>query len=461
GHGWIVDAESSAATCITCDMGDAELIPGAFTYAFPDQKRLLVANELGDKVFILECETSLASCEKHTWLPVDLSGDGGPNLGRRTYHLAPDGIHLAYSNTRADGLIMMISTIQRQATDYKLVDYRVVNPPAPTGPFDGDINRWINGSTLSEFKSFADGGASMIFVTESASADVDMYKMNLKTGAYTRITSDPDWDEDGAPAPDNSSVVAASWRTMDRLSKLGRFTPQPPFGNLPLGAGLAINYVSSRPGFACDLQPWLLDGTGDSKGRLGQPLLPYTGGDVIAGNNLSGVSFWSPDSTKVLLQERLLSAPDPAANDYVQQKGGAPNRLAIAKIARPATQPVPTVVTEVGAWATTPAQYKGSNAYPGVRVFPGSHGGTLTLTQAGDLVAGTTTMVYNRFSRDGITFLDGIEEVTGSPAATINYLVNLTATDALGKKTGGKTGALEFTTVPGAKPGQPPMTMTG
>ncbi|WP_427118112.1 hypothetical protein, partial [Pseudarthrobacter scleromae] len=32
GHGWIVDAESSAATCITCDMGDAELIPGAFTY---------------------------------------------------------------------------------------------------------------------------------------------------------------------------------------------------------------------------------------------------------------------------------------------------------------------------------------------------------------------------------------------------------------------------------------------
>ena len=52
----------------------------------------------------------------------------------------------------------------------------------------------------------------------------------------------------------------------------------------------------------CDLQPWLLPAGGDDNAQLmGQPIQPYTGGDVHAANNVSGWPQWSPDGTEIAL----------------------------------------------------------------------------------------------------------------------------------------------------------------
>lgn len=93
---------------------------------------------------------------------------------------------------------------------------------------------------------------------------------------------------------------------------------------------------------------------GDRKATLiGQPLAPYKGGDILTANNLSSLSFWSPDSTRVLIQERLKDLPLENANDAIKQKGYSPNRLLIARIdQKPSITPV-SVRSEVGSWAST------------------------------------------------------------------------------------------------------------
>lgn len=110
-----------------------------------------------------------------------------------------------------------------------------------------------------------------------------------------------------------------------------------------VNALIAPLYLSTWAGFQSDLSPWLLPGTGDDNGRLlGQPLDVYAG-EFTAANNLSGVSFWSPDSTRVLLQERLRAPVPPNSPRGVTQKGLEPNRIVVARIERPPGKPLPIV----------------------------------------------------------------------------------------------------------------------
>ncbi|MBY9078341.1 hypothetical protein KIH86_02765 [Paenibacillus sp. HN-1] len=465
GYEWVVNADGSQLKCITNEMKDRPNILGAFSYIFPDNKRLFLSDELGDQAYILECEPDLYNCTAYQWFKIDLSGDqvpGKPIIGRRTYHLAPDGIHLAYNAVRPDGLIMLVCKLERTDEKYVATEYRVVNPPGPKGPDDTNPEGWANSGTLSEFKSFADGGASMLFVTETAGGNIDQFKMNFATGEITRLTYDDDWDEDGAIAPDGSSIVCASWRTMHRLDALSLFPLTQTFMNLFVGSAIAIHYVSSQAGFACDLQPWLLSAEGDTERKLmGQPLAPYTGGKIFTANNIAGLPFWSPDSTKILLQERMFEQPAPGANDYVLQKGPAPNRLLLASIDRPAADPMPTVVTEIGDWALTPGEYRGSTDFQGTHTLYGLEGGMVTLTIDGSLINGRFQAEYSAFSNDGIYFLNGTEIVEGSASRKMIWTQDLTATDSYGKNMGGVKGQLTFTMKEKVEAGQPPSILTG
>lgn len=437
---WLAGADGRDARCLNCEHTDRPAIVGAFTYAFPDGKRMFIANELGDLASVLECAPRLADCREHRYVPLDLTADdattaGKPPFGRRTYHLAPDGEHLAYSMVRLDTLVMMVARLERTDSAYVAVDHRVVNPPPATSPADRDAGRWSNGSQLMEFKSFADGGRSAIIVGEPVSSNVDMIKLDLLTGKTTRLTTHPDWDEDGAPSPDGRHLVVGSWRGMNRVAALGVF-PNPPFLTYPFFAAVAGYYVSSRTGFQCDIQPWLLDGEGEGQGG-GQPLAPYRGGKDIIGNNLAGYAFWSPDSTRVLVQERQLGDPPAQANAYVQQKSTSPSRLLIARLDRKPTAPVPTVRTQVGDWAPSPQAFTGAFGMPGPTVVDGPGGGTATILRGGTVAGLAAHVVYRDYSPDGKTFINGSEAVQGSPVRVVlRYAAQLRATDAAGKQVG-------------------------
>lgn len=465
GREWATDADGGNVRCLTCSMPDHPGITGGFAYAFPDGKRMFLANELGDEVHVLECAPSLLGCRSHRWLPVDLSADATPgqrNLGRRTYHLAPDGVHLGYSITRPDGLVMIVAALVRGPSGYGLTDPHVVNPPGPTGPADTDPDAWANGGSLQEFKSFADGGRSAIVLAAEPGGIPQQHKIDLRTGRVTRLTGYPDWNEDGALSPDSGLLLTASWRTQNRLTALGLMPLPRPFVNLSRAIA-AIYYVSSRPGFACDLNPWLLPARGDRNGRLvGQPLNPYGGGTDIPANNLSGQQVWSPDSTRVLLQGRSLIPPPAGANDYVLQKGTAPSELLIARINRPPTDPVPTVTTVVGAWAPTPQAYRSSYDLPGVHVVNGHSSGTAVIGIGGDITGGTFSVRYHHYSDDGAHFLDGTQTVTGSVTSEVAIDDDLVASDAEGRRTGHLKAALRYRQIlPRPREGDPGVEMTG
>ncbi len=466
GTEWVLKADGSEARCLTCDMPEVPKIPGAFSYVFPDNQRMFLANELGDFAYVLECAPTLFNCASHAIFPIDLTADATTvkaSRGRRTFHLAPDGVHLAYSMVRLDALIMMVSELQKTATGYAAINHRVVNPPGPTGPGDSNVEGYANAGQLFEFKSFVDGGASALVIGEPVDGNADTLKLDLATGQLTRLTSDIDWDEDGAISPDGQNLLVASWRTMHRLEAFGQMPLGKPFFDYPLGAAVAIYYVSSFEGFQCDLQPWLLPADGDRNATLrGQQFAPYKGGDIVTGNNLGALSFWSPDSTRVLIQERRTEKPAADANTATKQKGYSPNRLLIARIDREPS-PIPAAVTtRVGDWAETPADFDGIFFTPSSAVITGKSAGQISVTYAGNVAAGNYVAVYDGYSEDGENFLDGTVVATGGPTAAINYAVDLSSSDAAGAVTGSTSGALQFMARQPAPPaGEPPSTKSG
>jgi hypothetical protein len=370
-------------------------------------------------------------------------------------------VHLAYTITRPDGLLMIVAALVPGPTGYSLDDLHVVNPPRPTGPTDTSSGHWADGGSLYEFKSFADGGRSAVVLAAQPGDIPQQEKINLLTGQVTQLTGYPDWNEDGSISPDGNSLLTASWRTQNRLTALGLMPLAPPFINLSQ-AIVEIYYVSSRPGFACDLSPWLLPAQGDGGGLVGQPLNPYHGGTYIPANNLSGQQVWSPDSTRVLLQGRSLIPPPPGANSYELQKGTAPSELLIADINRPSTTPAPTVITTVGSWAPTPQAYQSSYDMQGTHTVNGNSSGTADITIGGNIAGGTFSVVYHNYSDDGRYFLNGTQAVNGSVTATVTISDDLTATDAAGRQAGGLQANLQYSQIVPAPPaGEPGVTMSG
>lgn len=453
GKEWMLHSDGTGLKCITENMEGRPDFLGGFYYIL-DDKRMFLSNELGDTAVILECEPSVYNWESYAFVPIDLSADaelGKHCLGRRTYHMAPDGKHLAYNILCPVGLVMVICTLNRKADCYVATDYYCLNPHGPKSFDDPDTEHWCNGGTLAEFKAFCDGGKGFLFVTEGDGGNIDQYKCDFATGNVTRLSFDPDWDEDGACSPDGRHTICASWRHMGQLDVLNRVPGSLPLNSFYLGAVIAVHYVSSYPGFANDLQPWLDD----------QPLSPYHGGRWITVNNIAGHPMWHPDSTKVLLQERILEQPPKNSNERVLGKGMAPNRLSIANLQKAPTEPIPIVETKVGSWAKRLSEYTANADFPGEHIIYGKFGGTAKLTVVGNLLNCKNHVVYQDFSNDGINFLSGTEIVNGNPA-DLCWQQQFAVKNADGMQIGTTDIDLHFVKKnPAPARNVPPMTVTG
>ena len=443
GQEWLADVNGTEVTnvrCLTCDHEDRPYMPlPGFAYMFPDEKRLHISNMLGDSTYILECSPSIYQCDTHSYLPIKMNDGrfGFPDIGARTFHLAPDGEHVGYTLQRMDNLLMIVARLEKISdSEYAYVDHKVVNPPAVIDPKSSDSTLWANGGVFYEIKSFADGGRSILALGQRNGISYDQIKIDLQTGAITTIGGGPDWDEDGAISPDGTLGVVGSWRTMHRLDPLGVFQGSRPFIASPVDAMFAAVYMSSQAGFACDLQPWLIPGTGDRDGTyLGQPLGPYTGGDYFTGNNLPGYRMWHPDSTRVLLQPRSLETLPAGASNYARSMGPTPPYLLIANINREPTKPKPVVSSKPGDWTTTIHQYSGNWGYrqQGTHIVDGKFGGTATIKIGGNLAWGKSSVQYNNFSDQfADVVVNGETSLRGGALFGLRYKSNLVAYDSDG-----------------------------
>jgi hypothetical protein len=437
-HVWTVGTNGAGAHCVSCGtdeplVGEAEQ-PGLLA-PFPDGKRVFYG-PYGDPR-VLQCLPSVLNCRTATTYKIDLSAarpalglipPGGavtaPALdaaGAASPKLSPDGKYIAFSDLRTDSLESMVLAKLTFAGDkYVASDPRVLNPPGPTSPTDPDPVAWSASSGLFEFKSFVDGGRAITYVQVggSASGNPDLWKLDLKTGRRTRLTSAPEWEEDMSISPDGRSMyVGVDSQTRHYVDWAGLMPFRGFFDASWIGA-LAIVEVSSAQQRSCaPFSAALLPASGDDHGRLvGQVLDPYTGGDVRDAGQLNGWPVWSPDSTAVALSTQRFSTLT-----------GAPV-LRIAHLAgRKPTRPLPIVSSAPGSWAPAPQQYHGAIGAATTVTLHGLKSGTVTVHYANPLEAITPvqlTATYAGYSDDGRSFVDGTQTVKrgGTTVELVNDL---------------------------------------
>ncbi|MBK4716158.1 MULTISPECIES: TolB-like translocation protein [Tenebrionibacter/Tenebrionicola group] len=424
GNIWRVALRDRTPRCVTCDFDDRpQALESGFSYALADNRRMFIATRELSPIggsddqtafdgWMMECMPSLDNCQSHQFIPVDMAADRqglAQNvrlLQRRTWHLAPDGVHLAWTDVRSDGTAMLVGELTRQDDRYRVENIRVVNPLGPDGAQSAAVDKAEYAAQLWELKSFVDGGKAILAVAE-LNGNIDPVKVDLDTGKTQRMTANGDWDEDGATSPDGSMEVVYSWRTRDRLEVTSAIPQLRNFIALPLMTNILVTYISSWPGFQCDLSSWLLPGTGDGQGKLtGQPLRIYENTET-AGKNLAAQPFWNPNSTRILLQGRLREPVPDNYSDAVKTKGLVPPRVLMARLDKAPTLPKSAVRTVIGDWAPAVSVWRGPMSGNRSETFPGKASGSVTVTYRGDLFNGGLDATFTRYSDDGKTFLDG------------------------------------------------------
>jgi hypothetical protein len=452
---WISTLKGKGVKCLSCGVANSPRSPGEnLATPFPDGKRVFFGGYVQpgpSQMAVLECTPSVVDCKSAKILPVDFSRaqpgtipPGGAvstsqqNLfGSSTAKLSQDGKHVGFSDLRSDSLLnMVVGKLVRTSDKYEVTDPRVINPPGPTSAGDKNVAGWSDSSSLFEFKSFTHGGADATYVQVGGiNRGPDVWSVNLKTGKRTRLTADPDWDEDVAGSPNGKLLALWSNRTMHFTDWLGGLLPVRDFIMAPLSSMASAAIGGNK---MCHGPMWLLPSTGDRGGTLaGQPIVSYAYPHVTVTNNLTGAPQWSPDGTMIALNTNLTTQP------YVPKEGkNAPFLLVAHLTSRKPTQPVRTVSSDVGAWAPAPTDYHGAMGYQGTVVLPGPGGGTVTVTYGGDpgpglFFGGTWTETYDKYSDDGRSFVSGTAKVDGLLAGT--YSAHLTMT---GQHTGSQDAEL-------------------
>ncbi|WP_181801132.1 TolB-like translocation protein [Streptomyces shenzhenensis] len=437
-HLWIVGADGKGARCLSCGtneplVGEAEQ-PGLIA-PFPDGKRAFYG-PYGDPR-VLHCAPSLLDCRTATTYKIDTSGavppgglipPGGavttPSFdtgGATSPKLSPDGKYVAWSNFRTDSLLsMVIGKLEFAGDKYVVTDPRTLNPAGPTSPTDPDPRPWSDSTALFEFKSFADGGRSVVYVQVGggASGNPDLWKLDLRTGERTRLTAYPEWEEDMAISPDGRSMYVGINSQRRHYFDWAGLMPFRGFFDASWVGAMAITQVSSSELRSCaQFASSLLPGDGDRGGKLvGQILAPYDGGDVRETSQLHGWPIWSPDSTSVALSTQSLTT-----------LGSAPYLL-VAHLDRAPGKPQPVVSSAPGPWAPTPQEYHGALGAKTTVTLKGLSSGTVTVKYTASMTATQpteSTATYNGYSDDGKSFVNGTQVVKRG-GTTVRLLDDLT-----------------------------------
>jgi hypothetical protein len=479
-HLWIVGTDGKGAHCLSCGtseplVGETEQ-PGLIA-PFPDGKRVFYG-PYGDPR-VLHCAPSVLNCKTATTYKIDQSGarpagglvpPGGavpaPSInagGAASPKLSPDGNYVAWSDYRTDSLeAMVIAKLSFAGDKYVVTEPRVLNPAGPASPSDPDPRPWSDSAGLFEFKSFVDGGRAVTYVQVggTASGNPDLWKLDLRTGKRTRLTSYPEWEEDMATSPDGRSMYLGINSQGRHYFDWAALMPFRGFFDAAWVGAAAITQVSSAKLRSCaQFASSLLPADGDRGGRLvGQILAPYDGGDVRETGQLHGWPIWSPDSTSVALSTQSFTT-----------LGAAPYLL-IAHFDRAPSKPLPVASSAPGAWAPAPEQYHGALGAKTTVTLKGRSSGTVTVKYTAPISATSpteSTATYNDYSDDGRSFVKGTQVIKrgGTTVELINDLTLRGAhTGSLKgditmdlqarpfKVTGTQTASYDGTTVTGPKP---------
>jgi len=416
----VMELDGSSFRCLTC---------GTYTRAtaleaFPDGLRALVNTSpgsgggIGDvQLAVLECAPSLWDCQTKTSLPVRFPIAGlGAGAQNRGAQLHPDGVHLKWNEVRVtEGELMTLGRLEREATQYTVVPLVVLNPAYDLQTRQG----WIDGGRYYELGEWIDGGRGIKYGTTTTAGNYDIWEVDLATGVRRQITRDLDYNELYDQSPDGASLAYSSPRGLDRMKVFSQLV-RPPF--LEVVAFPQLGRVGLWNNRRCMNERWLMDRAGQRGSYAGQPI-------VLEDNWVIRGWSWFPDGTRALVaEERLPNEPAPAL-------GYDRARLRVVRFpARAPTPPQTTVsLADVDlSWAVPYDAYQSlATQQIAGQVVAGLHSGTATIDYSGNFAVGYASVVYDDFSDDGLSFVNGVEIVdTPLNLSNSNWIADLTVSGA-------------------------------
>jgi hypothetical protein len=201
------------------------------------------------------------------------------------------------------------------------------------------------GGVIGEFRGWTSDGTSAIGIGVEDSANVDVYATSLATGRSRRLSRDPAYVDPVKSSPDDGWSVLMDSRVDDRMMFIAGLPGVPPLTDHVSGVPYAVSSMRNN-GNRRFFQPYLLDRYGDRGNYHGQQVnacdkgdVPKPGSGSICDPLWNGRAdpAWSPDGTKIVYWQALVTAPscggaNPLPCPSSTEPGGRRTRLMIADL---------------------------------------------------------------------------------------------------------------------------------
>lgn len=399
--------------CLSCGLSVRATKPEAFA----DEKRIWFSDNagggIGDQQWaIIECSPSIYDCQSAKKLEVDFPIDSilASPVGAQNREAKPDdlGQYVAWNEVRTtDGTRVTVARLVRDATGYRLVDPRTVNPAFSTD--SSDQTDWENGGRFYEGGEWVAGNRYLKYQTTRTALNYDTVLLDLKTGKRRFVTNDPDYNELARYSPDASWTLYSSARGLDRMDVFTDLERPSFIDDVAFGQVGRISLWNNR---RCMNEMWLMNADVGQRrgGYAGQPFV------IHPDWNIRRID-WFEGGRKVLLTETRLpnrtspTDPDQRVRTYIVRIPGLPKEET--------PKPIPVSKLPLSEYSTPSDDYLGMAARDiNGKVVNGPGGGTATFTSTGNFTAGEWSVTYDGYSQDGKSFIDGTESLQTPLAAT-------------------------------------------
>ncbi|OTA60085.1 hypothetical protein K449DRAFT_435762 [Hypoxylon sp. EC38] len=448
--------------CITCGVPprNAEGRTDTLDYpqAFRDGKRILAGTNIIDcGEFDLtsdQCSPESTHIYPIRWnTAVDGAGEGG---SIRELRLHPDNVHLGFNSfTATAGKLGQNGYVGRLvfnpspttglplAARYDLANVNILlangtkNEPLLIDGNELRIN--TEAITVGEFRGFSGSGKEATYIGyPRESSNIDVFAVDLTTGDVRRLTSHPEYCDPIDISADDEWIAIMDTRGSNRQMFMAGMRNVPPLTDLVSTTAASSTRNNGERRF---FQPYLLDRYGDRGDYYGQQI--NGAGDGSPGSindpNWNGRADprFSLDTTRLVYYQALVVSPacggqNPLPCPNSTEPGGRTERAMVAHFTSRKPIPIPPVepLSDTIPWATP---YEPGHIPPpplnipsGTYTLRGAVAGSAEVTIVSNVEATSIESVavtYTHFSDDGLTFLDGTENVTTrNPTITLNVV---------------------------------------
>ncbi|KAH7391283.1 hypothetical protein BKA64DRAFT_626263 [Cadophora sp. MPI-SDFR-AT-0126] len=468
--------------CITCGV-PAENQPSRndaldYPQAFRDGKKILAGTN------IIDCGSALLAGEDCTpgkvhvypirWNDqIDGSGPGG---NMRELRLHPDNVHIGFSAfDMTEGHFGQYSYFGRLefnpspstglplTSRYDVVAVTILFDPNAVSPMTtlkNEITFHPEAITVGELRGFSGRGTEVTYIGyPHESSNIDVFSVDLTTGAVRRLTAHPEYVDPIDISPDDNWSVVMDTRGSDRQMWVSGMRGVPPITDMLTTAVVASTRNNGRRRF---FSPWLIDRYGDRGEYRGQKV--KWGGDEWRGSgsvsdpewNGRADPKWSSDGTKIVYTEELTVAPacggeNPLPCFESMEEGGRIQRIMLANLTerKPLDLPSVKIHSDSISWGVpyVPGSPQKGRSMPshGVYKLAGKVRGLAKVNITYDhhgITIRTVAVEYHNFSDDGMNFLNGEEKATVFPNLSktptslhTDWYSNLTRTGSGGRST--------------------------